>query len=190
MIQKLNGIIDEIIDDGIIIDVHGVGYFVKTSNILQHEANVGERIELRIHHVFKKDFQMLCGFKDKEEIDIFRVLLNVQGVGAKIAFAILSEISPSDFATVVVDQEVSRLCEVGGVGKKMAMRILMELKDQITKIICVKEQSSNIKEAILGLVSLGYAKEKIYNVVYDVAGKMGNEALANELIIQCLKIIN
>lgn len=191
MICKLKGTVDEILENGIVIDVNGVGYFVHSSDVLLKSVKLGDFVQPKIYHVFKQDSQMLCGFSNTEELFVFKALLDVQGVGIRIAMAVLSKLSPQEFAAAVANQDVSLLCVVNGVGEKMARRILLELKDKtLTKIKNSNvSKKNNINDAILGLVSLGYQKEKIYKIIFDVIGEIGEAATPNEIIVNCLRKI-
>ena len=191
MIAKLKGKVDEIFDDSIIIDANGVGYQVYVASQLKNSANIGDAISLRIYHIFKQENQYLCGFQDAEEMNIFKALLDVPGIGVKSAMSILSTLSIEEFAMAVASQDPTTLCRAGGVGKKTAERILLELKDKtLTKIkdVCSKG-NENINDAILGLISLGYQKNNILKIVSEVSQKLGQSASTNELIVQCLKEI-
>ncbi|MBQ2175097.1 MAG: Holliday junction branch migration protein RuvA, partial [Alphaproteobacteria bacterium] len=152
MIAKLTGIIDEILDDSIIIDVHGVGYQVYVTSSLLQKSNIGGDISVQIEHIIKQDAQFLCGFQTKDEIGVFRVLLNVHGIGARSALAILSTLSISEFATAVATQDATPLSRVSGIGKKTAERILLELKDKtLSTLRNVQPQNNeNINDAMLG----------------------------------------
>jgi len=191
MISKLRGIVDTLLEDSIIVDVNGVGYLVYISSKFKDSIKVGDNIDVRIHHIFKQEQQYLCGFRDSEEMNIFKALLDVPGIGVKSAMSVLSTLSTQEFAMAVANQDPTTLCRAGGVGKKTAERILLELKDKtLTKIkdVCSGGQN-NVNDAILGLISLGYQKNNISKVISEVSAKIGPDATANELIIQCLKEI-
>ena len=191
MIKKLRGVIEETTDDGVILDIGGVGYFVYTSDSLRQSVVVGESVVMRTHHVFRQDSQFLCGFIGKEELSIFESLLSVQGVGIKSAMSVLSRLSCQEFAMAVANQDSTMLCVANGIGKKMAGRILLELKDKTLlkiKDACI-EQKPHINDAVMGLISLGYTKENIYKVIFTIAERIGKTPSANDIILAYLKAI-
>ena len=189
MIAKLTGIVDAILDDSIIIDVNGIGYQVYATSSLLQKSIVGERLSVQIEHIIKQDAQFLCGFQTKEEIGVFRVLLNVHGIGVRSALAILSTLSISEIATAVATQDATPLSRVSGIGKKTAERILLELKDKtLVSIKDVQLQSNSaINDAMLGLISLGYKKSKILPLLQQISSELGANITANDLIIHALR---
>lgn len=192
MIAKLTGIIDEIFEDSVIIDVNGTGYQVFITSKLKNSLETGEKVSLKISHIFKQENQFLCGFQSEDEKNAFKVLMDVPGIGVKSAMAILSSISLEDLATAIATQEAVILCKVPGVGKKTAERILLELKDKnITKIKDVYDKSNeNINDAVLGLISLGYQKSIVQKTIINVYKRLGSNTPTNELIVEALKEIN
>ena len=189
MIAKLTGIVDAILDDSIIIDVNGIGYQVYATSSLLQKSIVGERLSVQIEHIIKQDAQFLCGFQTKEEIGVFRVLLNVHGIGVRSALAILSTLSISEIATAVATQDATPLSRVSGIGKKTAERILLELKDKT--LVAIKDvqlqSNSAIHDAMLGLISLGYKKSKILPLLQQISSELGANVSANDLIIHALR---
>ncbi len=191
MIAKLTGTVDEILDDSIIIDVNGVGYQVyATSSLLQGSA-VGAPISVCIEHIIKQDAQFLCGFQSKEEAGVFKVLLNVHGIGVRSALSILSTLSISEIATAVATQDASMLSRVSGIGKKTAARILLELKDKTLSVLKDVNYQSNetLNDAILGLISLGYSRNSVVPLLQKISQELGVNAETNDLIRQALKEI-
>ena len=191
MIAKLAGVIDEILDDSIIIDVHGVGYQVYVTSSLLQKSNIGGAISVQIEHIIKQDAQFLCGFQTKDEIGVFRVLLNVHGIGVRSALAILSTLSISEIATAVATQDATPLSRVSGIGKKTAERILLELKDKTLSTLrnIQPQNNENINDAMLGLISLGYQKNNVARLLQKVSKELGSNASANDLILRALKEI-
>ncbi|MDR2667093.1 MAG: Holliday junction branch migration protein RuvA [Holosporales bacterium] len=191
MIAKLKGIVDTIFDDSIVIDVGGVGYQVFVISTLRGSLQVGDDISIQIFHIFKQEMQYLCGFQNTEEVSIFKALLEVPGIGVKSAMSILSTLSIEEFALAVASQDAQLLCKTNGIGRKTAERILLELKDKAllkNKDLC-KPDNSNVNDAILGLISLGYQKSSIIKIINEISQKLGHSASTNELIVSCLKEI-
>ncbi len=190
MICKLKGVIDDVFCDGISIDVNGVCYFVYSHSGLIARSNTGDKIEILIHHIFKQEQQILCGFTSKEEIQIFKILIDVQGVGIKSAMSILSKINAQDFVNSIKNHDHSLLCLADGIGKKTAQRIIMELKDKDFSFVKdTRYFSTNENEAILALVSLGYQRDEAYKCVCNAIKSLGGQPDTNTIIVECLKTI-
>ncbi|MDR1034389.1 MAG: Holliday junction branch migration protein RuvA [Holosporales bacterium] len=189
MIAKLRGVVDSILDDSILLEVHGICFQVFVSSRCKKSIRVGDDLVLRILHIFKQEGQTLCGFQNDEEIGIFKALLDVRGIGIKSSLSILSELSIEEIAMAVIDQDATMLCRAEGVGKKTAERILLELKGKtIPKISDIKLVGNGvIGDAILGLLSLGYKKDSIIKVVSNIAEKIGQKATTSDIIVQSLK---
>ena len=131
MIGKLNGLIDSYGDDFVIVDVNGVGYVVFCSTrTLQNLPRPGEAATLAIETQVREDAIRLFGFRSDVERDWFRLLQTVQGVGAKVALAILSTLEAGALATAIATQDKAAVARAPGVGPKLAQRIVAELKDK------------------------------------------------------------
>ena len=131
MIGKLKGLIDSFGEDYVILDVNGVGYVVNcSSRTLAHLPRPGEPATLAIETQVREDAIRLFGFLDEAERDWFRLLQSVQGVGAKVALALLSTLSADALAQAVAGQDKAMVARAPGVGPKLAARIVAELKDK------------------------------------------------------------
>ena len=131
MIGKLNGIIDEIGEDHCVVDVHGVGYVAYCSvRTLAACPAPARRSTLFIETYVREDMIRLFGFATTLEREWFRLLQSVQGVGAKVALAILSTLTPPDLANAIALQDIAMVSRAPGVGKKVAERIVTELKNK------------------------------------------------------------
>lgn len=201
MIAKLKGIVDSINEDSVVLDVNGVCYQVYVSLKVKSELNVGEHTALQIYHIFKPEQQYLCGFKNSEEMCVFKTLLDVHGVGIKSSLSVLSVLSTQELAIAVATQDSSILCRASGIGKKTAARILLELKDKTIIKMRVDAAASdgvsdgsvgfsdNVNDAILGLISLGYQKNIVTKTIMKIVSEKGSDLSANELIVHCLREI-
>ena len=135
MIARLKGLLDEIGDDWIVIDVGGVGYLVYCpGRVISSLPPVGEAVALHIETHLREDHIHLFGFTNARERECFRMLLTVQGVGAKVGLAILGTLSVDDLTTAIVAQDKAMLSRPGGVGPRLAARLMTELKDKILNI--------------------------------------------------------
>ena len=131
MIGKLRGAVDSYGEDWVIVDVAGVGYQVHCSaRTLQALPQVGEAATLSIETYVREDMIRLYGFASDLEREWFRLLQTVQGVGARVALAVLGTMKPADLATAIALQDKAALARAPGVGKKVAERIVAELRDK------------------------------------------------------------
>lgn len=195
MIGKLKGIIDEIDKDFLIIDVNGVGYLVFCSpRTMRSLSNKGELVSLIIETQVREDNITLFGFKDVYERDWFRALITVQGIGARVAFAIIGAIPLETLANVIAASDKAAFKQVSGVGPKLADRIFAELKDKVTSFTFEKStQSTNINiepsllnDTVSALANLGYSRAESYNVVNRLIA-LEPEINVGELIRKSLK---
>ena len=132
MIGRLQGIIIEKSPPEIVLDVHGVGYELQLPMTCFYELPaVGETATIITHFVVREDAQLLYGFNTKQERQLFRELLKANGVGPKLALAIMSGMSATQFVACVEREDVSSLVKLPGVGKKTAERLIVEMKDRL-----------------------------------------------------------
>jgi Holliday junction DNA helicase RuvA len=177
MIGWLSGsVVDKHHPGKLVIDVNGVGYDVETSlpTFFQLETQTGA-IGLHIHTVVREDALLLYGFLDKQERALFRALIKVNGVGPKMAVAILSSITPDEFIQCIHQQNTVLLTKLPGIGKKTAERLVVEMKDSIQQLPnATKTQASSSQavlslgaqdEAISALESLGYKRQEAAKVI-------------------------
>ena len=135
MIAKLRGIVDFIGEDSVIIDVNGVGYLVFASRrTLTMLPPKGGEAGLMIETHVREDHIHLYGFADNAEKQWFALLTTVQGVGAKVALALLSVLSPTDLLRAIAAQDTTALCRAPGIGPKVATRVVGELKDKASRL--------------------------------------------------------
>ncbi len=164
MIEKLTGILDTLLQNSVILDVQGVGYGVQVSaKTLTELPPVGQKVSLWIEHILRQDHQQLCGFYGWEERHCFQALLNVQGVGVRVALAILSALTPDELKIAIARQDRLALTQAEGVGAKIAGRIVLELKDKLltgaaTSTADVVLPSPSMEDVVAGLISLGYSR--------------------------------
>jgi Holliday junction DNA helicase RuvA len=201
MIGKLSGIIDSFGDDYVIVDVNGVGYVVQcSSRTLQHLPRRGEAASLAIETQVREDAIRLFGFTSEAERDWFRLLQGVQGVGAKVALAILGILSPAELATAIGTQDKASVARAPGVGPKLAARIVAELKDKGPALAAVdpviarlagedeaKRAPRPVQDAISALVNLGYGRPQAAAAVAASLTALGESAEAPALIRRGLK---
>ena len=194
MIAKLRGIIDQISEDYIIIDVSGVGYLVYcSSKVLNKISTKGQIDEILIQTIVREDQITLYGFKEENEKYWFDLLLKVQGVGAKTAIKGLSIMTPEELEMAILSEDKTSLTRIPGIGNKGALRICSELKDKTLNLsmqtTSSPKENSNIQHLISGLIGLGYGHQEAYEVVSKLNDEDKNKKVEEMLQIS-LKIIS
>ncbi len=187
MIASLRGKLISKKPDSIIVDVNGVGYLVYVPiSILPFIKDINEEIFLHIYTNVRDDAIMLYGFATEEEKRIFSTLINISGIGPKIALNILSTISSSNFHKAIYNEDVTFLCRVPGLGKKTAQRLILELREKLPAII--KEDKEPIfDDTLSALVNLGY-KKNIAQEALETAYNKGNRDIES-LLKEALKYL-
>jgi len=191
MIGRLTGILLEKQPPQLLIDVNGVAYEVEApmSTFYQLPAT-GESVTLHTHLIVREDAHVLCGFASTGERQLFRHLIKVNSVGAKLALAILSGISAGEFARCVRDKDTSALTRLPGVGKKTAERLIIEMRDRLEDLPpelnpATPESASGVahtgraeREALSALVALGYKPQEASRLLQHVdATGLDSEAI-------------
>lgn len=201
MIGKLKGTVDEIAEDHCIVDVHGVGYVAYCSTRTLAGIAAGEAVTLFIETYVREDMIRLYGFKSQLEREWFRLLQNnVQGVGAKVALAVLSTLTPSELANAIALRDITMVARAPGVGKKVAERIVTELRTkaptyagEATGTIGLKQELGEgvapapIADAVSALVNLGYSRDIAANAISVALKTAGEDADSSKLIRLGLK---
>ena len=186
MISKLTGLIDSTYDHSVVIDVNGVGYSILCSQkTLSKLGKIGETATLFTEMIVREDFMQLYGFKTGEEREWFRLFLSVQGVGMKVALAILSIAEPAQFAQAIVHQDKNFFAQAEGVGPKLAMRLVHELKDKVNKQMPIGTLDINqgfslptvaAQDALSALTNLGYKLGEAQEALNFAQQKAGKDA--------------
>lgn len=193
MIAKLTGILDSAGRDSAVIDVGGVGYLVRCSaRTLRALPPVGQTARVVVETIVREDRFDLYGFADAAERDWFRLLTSVQGVGAKVALAVLSALSPADLGRALAAQDKLALTRAEGVGPKLANRIASELKDKVAALGIEPEAFAApaggiAVDAVSALVNLGYRRAEAQDAVAAAAARLGGAASLEALIRAGLK---
>ncbi|NLS02249.1 Holliday junction branch migration protein RuvA [Rhizobium sp. P32RR-XVIII] len=200
MIGKLKGTIEEIGDDYVLVDVHGVCYVAYCSGrTLSKIGSVGEACVLFIETYVREDQLKLFGFMSVLEREWFNLLQSVQGVGAKVALAVLSTLTPSELANAIALQDKTSVSRAQGVGPKVAVRIVTELKNKAPAYageainIGLKQEigegvaSAPVADAVSALTNLGYSRDQAANAVAAAMKTAGDGADSAKLIRLGLK---
>jgi Holliday junction DNA helicase RuvA len=191
MIAKLAGVIDQIGPEAAVIDVGGVGYlaFCSTRTLGRLPA-VGAPASVLIETHVREDHIHLYGFLDAAERDSFRQLMTVQGVGARLALAILSVVVPEELGAAILAQDKASLMRADGVGARLAARIVNELRDKVgvtaarppVATIPSVADAGPAADAVSALVNLGYRRAEAFGAVATAARRLGGSADAGALI--------
>jgi holliday junction DNA helicase RuvA len=196
MIGKLRGVIDAYGEDNVVLDVHGVGYLVHCSvRTLQALPPAGEATTLAIETWVREDQIRLFGFATDLEREWFRLLTGVQGVGAKVALAVLSTLRTAEIANAIVLGDKAAVARTPGVGAKLAQRIVTELKDKAPQFASVdpaivqlsgeladKRAPQPISDAVSALVNLGYGEIQASAAIAAAVRSAGDGATTQSLI--------
>ncbi len=206
MIGKLKGIIDSVEQDHLILDVNGVGYLVFASHRVLGACEAGAAMQLIIETHVREDHIHLYGFSHSAERDTFRLLTTVQGVGVRMALAILGQFPPDQLQTIIAAQDKKMLTAVSGVGPKLAERIITELKNKVTNLAIGNFEASaapsksskatatvsapaaggDAEDAVSALVNLGYGRAEAFSAIARAQsqGETGLDALIKAGLVE------
>ncbi|MEE1962205.1 Holliday junction DNA helicase subunit RuvA [Flagellimonas taeanensis] len=191
MIDHLRGRLVEKNPTYVVVECHGVGYFLNISlhtfSLLKDEEN----IYIYTHLLIKEDSHTLFGFMERSEREIFRLLISVSGVGSSTARTMLSSLSPTDVRDAIASGDVASIQAVKGIGAKTAQRVILDLKDKILKVLDMGEVSTesnntNKEEALSALEVLGFARRQSEKVVEKVLSQDASLSVEN-IIKRALK---
>jgi Holliday junction DNA helicase RuvA len=201
MIAKLRGTVDALGEDWAVIDVNGVGYLLSCPGRTLGALKVGQPAVLAVETQVREDRIQLFGFVDAAERDWFRLLQTVQGVGGRVALAILSALAPDKLVQVIAAGDRAALTRADGVGPKLATRVLAELKDkaggialgQLAKAAkpgkpdaAATGRAANL-DAVSALVNLGYGRAEAFGAIAAASQTLGERASIDALIKAGLK---
>lgn len=197
MIGRIAGQLIEKQPPFILVDVNGIGYEIEApASTLANLPEVGEQIILHTHLIVREDAQVLCGFLTEQERQLFRHLIKVNSVGAKLALGILSGMSVDSFVRCVHDKNTGALTKLPGVGKKTAERLIIEIRDRLKDMdmghasvhvdegVTVSPRDDNaMHDAISALVSLGYKPQEASRLLQhvDISGKSSEAIIKSAL---------
>lgn len=191
MIAWLQGIILERQAPTLLLNVGGVGYELEAPLSAFYELPaVGEAAIIYVHMVVREDAQLLYGFTTAQQRDVFRSLIKVNGVGPKVALAVLSTLSLQELMQCMADENDALLCKVPGIGKKTAQRLIVEMKDRLQKtfsdvalevsVTGGASANNTRQDAIAALESLGYKNNDATRVVRGLPKELSSEDLIRE----------
>lgn len=196
MIAKLFGRIDETGLDSLVIDVGGVGYLVQASaRTLAVLGGAGDFATVFTEMLVSENDHRLIGFASREERDWFRLLIGVQGVGAKVALAILSALEADDLTIAIANGDSAMVARANGVGPKLASRIVNELRDKVGalaglgggKKLAAGGSGGHASDAVSALTGLGFKPGEAQNAVALALEELGSDATLDALVRLALK---
>ena len=185
--------------DYVIIENNGIGYKIFTSGATMAEMpKVSEEVQLYLEQIVREDFIGLYGFKDREELEMFKLLISISGVGAKAALSLLSISRINNLKYAIIMEDDKHLCRAPGIGKKTAGRIILELKDKIktdevSEGVDIQEgfedviptNANAIGEALGALLSLGYSEKEAESALK----KVNRQESVENIIKECLRVL-
>ena len=195
MIGRLRGTLVRKEPPALLVEVGGVGYEIEAPMTAFYELPaVGETVTLHTHLVVREDAHLLYGFVRESQRRLFRGLLKVNGVGPRMALAVLSGLSDEEFVRCVAQEDIARLTKVPGVGPKTAERLIVEMRDKLpvnpgapataASAAAGDVAADPVSEAVSALIALGYKPQEASHMVRGVPGK---DLSAEEIIRQALK---
>ncbi|MEZ4854030.1 Holliday junction branch migration protein RuvA [Flavobacterium sp.] len=194
MIAQIKGRLVEKSPTDVVIDCNGVGYHINISLHTYGLLPEGENLKLYTFLQIKEDAHTLYGFMEKQERELFKLLLSVSGVGASTARTMLSSLQPSYIIQAIASNDVATIQGVKGIGAKTAQRVILDLKEKVLKIYDASEEVSitsnnTIKEeALSALEVLGFNRKATGKVIDKITAEVPN-ASVEQLIKQALKIL-
>jgi Holliday junction DNA helicase RuvA len=194
MIARLRGLLDSTAADSCVIDVNGVGYLVSASTKTLGNLAPNAPVTLHIETQVREDAIQLFGFLTESERDSFRLLTTVQGVGGRVALAILSVLGPDELAHAIAAADTASIARANGVGPKLAARIANELKGKFGAValgsaapLPVGATKGAVADALSALAGLGFKPMDASRAVADAQAELGEGASVSELIRVALR---
>ncbi len=179
MISYVKGILEDISDSGIVVEAGGIGYFISMPPSISVKYKQHTEVKIHTYMNVKEDGISLFGFESQKQLELFKKLTSVSGVGGKTAMALLGVCSVNEITSAIVSNDITMLCRAPGLGKKSAQRIILELKDKIstddiTSIIGGDITSDSVdlsdakSEALEALLVLGYGRSEAVKALSDI----------------------
>lgn len=187
MITHLEGKLVEKNPTNVVIDCHGVGYFVNISLNTYSALGSTDNVRLYTYLQIKEDAHTLYGFANKAEREVFVLLISVSGVGASTARTMLSALTAAQVRSAIINGDVATIQSVKGIGAKTAQRVVLDLKDKMLKLQDLADEPnttihSNKEEALAALEVLGFVRKQAEKVLDKVLRNANNELSVEELI--------
>ena len=196
MIAFVRGIATDMTENSVIVETGGIGYEIYMTGEGLSQLHMGEEVKIHTYFQVREDAMQLYGFLKKDDLQMFKLLLGVNGVGPKAAMGVLSGITADELRFAVLSDDVKTLSKAPGIGKKTAQKLILELKDKINLTdVLERSKGSSIEnasgselnaknEAVEALVSLGYSNSEAVRAVrqIDDADKKDSETILKEAL--------
>lgn len=186
MLGFIKGIVEDIEEDKAVVDCNGIGYNVFMPGSMLSQISVGEKVKIYTYLSVREDAMYLFGFLQKQDLDIFKKLITVSGIGPKGGLSIMSVMSADEVRMAIIAGDDKAISKAPGVGAKTAMKVIVELKDKIklddtafmSKVTSTTAENGMENEAVMALVALGYSQQESVNAVKSVASSGCDDAAA------------
>ena len=195
MISFLEGIVDTVGVNYLVLNTNGIGYQINIPAYNNLSLKTGDKTKIYTYLYLREDKITLYGFLTKEEENFFELLISTPGVGPKVGLNILSRMTPDDFNKAILQEDLDSITAIVGIGNKLAKKIVLELKEKISKITFLEAsvgktfKFENISYAIDALKVLGYTYKKAKSAAEKTQEKFKGELTVEELVRESLKII-
>lgn len=203
MIQYVKGTLEAVGENGIVVDNHGIGYHISVpASLLERLPALGREVKVYTYLYVREDLLQLFGFLSMDDLEVFRLLITVSGIGPKGGLGILSVMTADDLRFAVMADDAKAISKAPGIGAKTASKLILELKDKLklrdvveTALDRGEEQASGntsgdykaVAEAVEALTALGYPSGDAMKAVRQIEG--AREMSTEELLKQCLKVL-
>lgn len=194
MISYIKGELTEILEDGVVVEASGVGYYIMVpASLFRELPKTGSPVKLFTHFQVKEDAMSLYGFFRRDDVRMFRMLIGVNGIGPKAALGILSVLTPDELRFAVLAEDAAAISRAPGIGKKTAQKCILELKDKLSLAEAIQlKLSQNAQapseneevyrdEAVQALASLGYSASDAMRAVRAATGSRVEELIKSAL---------
>ena len=198
MIAFVKGIIEEITEDNVVLDVGGIGYNIKISaRVAKSLPGYGQEIKLFTYTLVREDAFLLYGFHSRSDLDIFKKCITVNGIGPKGALALLSMMDADSLKYAILSQDAKAIAKTPGIGMKTAERLILDLKDKVSYNDTIMNKEMNLstqgdaslqgagREAVEALVALGYGQTESLRAISQIEDADGMDS--GELLKAALK---
>lgn len=199
MLAYIKGTVAYCGPDSIVLDNHGIGYQIFVPASLSEQLSIGDEVKIHTYFAVREDAVCLYGFQTKDELDLYRMLLSVSGIGPKGAMGLLSVMTADDIRFAVLSDDAGAIAKAPGIGKKTAQKVIIELKDRLSLEDAFEKKSAHTEsaagqgtknqaqsEAVMALVALGYSNSEALKAVRKTASERENPD-TEELIKAALK---
>lgn len=183
MFAYIKGTVASCDADSIILDNHGIGYLIYVPSSLSEQLSVGDEVKIHTYFAVREDAICLYGFETKDELELYKLLLSVSGIGPKGAMGLLSVMNADDIRFAVLSDDAAAIARAPGIGKKTAQKVIIELKDKLSLEDAFEKKAAHAKEAdakdnvqnkaqseaVMALAALGYSNTEALKAVRKAA---------------------